>query len=64
MLKQLAESRQAGGVSDSDAALPIGGQLSWLPTNTLHMRKLKKKKKLVELKTNKILCHRDSRDFF
>lgn len=33
---------QAGGVSDSDAAVAIGGQLSWLPTNTGHMRKHRK----------------------
>lgn len=31
-----AESGQAGGVSDTDVDLPIGGQLSWLPTNTTH----------------------------
>lgn len=42
MLEQLAGRGQAGGVSDSDAAVAIGGQLSWLPTNTGHMRKHRK----------------------
>lgn len=63
MLEQLAERGQAGGVFNTDAALAIGGQLSWLPTNTGHMRKHRKNSLISMLMANKVLLYVESKYF-